>query len=46
MTYAEDYATLHIRDLDLEDAGKYRCKATNEHGDTSTTAKLAVEGMF
>lgn len=44
MLYKDNYASLLINDLEVEDAGKYRCKAVNEFGDVSTTGKLTVDG--
>ena len=44
MLYKDNYASLLINDLEVEDAGKYRCKAVNEFGDVSTTGKLSVDG--
>lgn len=46
MLYKDNYASLLINDLEVEDAGKYRCKAVNEFGDVSTTGKLSVDGRF
>ncbi|CAG2187953.1 Myosin light chain kinase, smooth muscle,Myosin light chain kinase family member 4,Death-associated protein kinase 2,Myosin light chain kinase 3,Death-associated protein kinase 1,Death-associated protein kinase 3,Myosin light chain kinase 2, skeletal/cardiac muscle [Mytilus edulis] len=43
MLYKDNYASLLINDLEVEDAGKYRCKAVNEFGDVSTTGKLSVD---
>lgn len=46
MTYSDYYASLFISDLDLEDAGKFRCKASNEFGEDTTTGKLTVEEIL
>jgi len=46
MTYKDYYASLFINDLEVEDAGKYRCKVTNELGEDTSTAKLSVEGLY
>ncbi|KAK3083179.1 hypothetical protein FSP39_015849 [Pinctada imbricata] len=45
MTYKDNFASLFINDLEIEDAGKIRCKASNEHGEVSTTARLTVEDL-
>ena len=46
MTFSDNYASLFVNGLDPEDAGKYRCKAVNDLGEDTTTAKLAVEGKI
>lgn len=44
MTYHDHFASLFISELDVEDAGKVKCKAVNEHGEIFTTARISVEG--
>ena len=44
MTYHDQFASLFISELDMEDAGKVKCKAVNEHGEVFTTARISVEG--
>lgn len=44
MTYHDHFASLFISELDVEDAGKVKCKAINEHGEIFTTARISVEG--
>ena len=44
MTYHDQFASLFISELDVEDAGKVKCKAVNEHGEVFTSARISVEG--
>uniref|UniRef100_A0A8C4R3F6 Ig-like domain-containing protein n=1 Tax=Eptatretus burgeri TaxID=7764 RepID=A0A8C4R3F6_EPTBU len=41
---SENVAVLEFLEFQLTDAGTYMCKATNEVGSTTTTAKLFVKG--
>ena len=39
-------ATLDIRDVTMEDAGKYKVTAKNELGESSATISLNFDGEF
>lgn len=38
--------SLVIQDVGVADQGVYRCTATNQHGQNSSSAQLTVEGFF
>ncbi|XP_023224402.1 muscle M-line assembly protein unc-89-like [Centruroides sculpturatus] len=42
---SDNYYSLTIKDVTLEDEGNYVCKAVNEKGEASTSATLTVEGI-
>lgn len=44
ITFKDGEATLQITELSTEDSGIFTCQATNELGQTETSAAVTVEG--
>jgi titin len=44
--YEHNKVTLILRDLVVEDAGRYSCKLENEAGTACSTADIVVKSMF
>ena len=45
MSIDNESATLSFKDVDLTDAGTYKCEASNKLGRVQTECKLDVQGM-
>lgn len=46
ITYADEVATLSVKNVTKEIAGVYRCIAKNDAGEDEIEAKVVVEGKF
>ena len=43
-TFSDGVATLEVTNVTTADSGKYKCVATNNHGQDETSAVVIVEG--
>ena len=43
-TYEDDIAALILKSVQLDDAGEYICRASNDEGSDTSSAQLTVKG--
>lgn len=43
ITYAHNHVRLELKNVNVKDAGRYTCTASNEVGSASSTADLVVK---
>ena len=46
MTYKDKHAVLKVKDSQVQDAGKYRCEASNIIGSVDTSATLTIHREY